>query len=169
MNKPDDSGFVKRGFLMLGAMTLLVLVVIGIIIYRPAQVMPTVPADLPAEPSKPGWQIRYNATVALARRGSDKVPWNVLREMLDEKQQLKNFPIPLPDGRELPDEAAARAVMITGLKAVAEWHQKQTEKQVKPEVTAAMKDVYAQVDRLAASPIVELQIRAKKTQESFLR
>jgi hypothetical protein len=169
MNKPDDSGFVKRGFLMLGAMTLLVLVVLGIILYRPTQVMPTVPADLPAEASKPGWQIRYNATVALARRGSDKVPWNVLHEMLDEKQQLKNSPILLPDGREVPDEATARGFVITGLKAVAEWHQKQTAKQVKPEVTAAMKEVYAQVDRLAASPIVELQIRAKRTQESLIR
>src|SRR5688572_12343142 len=33
-------------------------------------------------PSTPGWQIRYNAVATLARRGSPKLPLDVLIEML---------------------------------------------------------------------------------------
>ena len=156
----EDTGFVKRGFLLLGGMTVLVLTVLAIILYRPPQTPPMMPSDLPPE-SAPGWQIRYNATVALARRGSDQVPWKVVREMLSEKQQFKNFPVLLHDGREVPDEAAARATVVTGLKAVAEWHRKHAGN--KPVMTPALQDVYAAVDQLAESPIAELKIQAERT------
>ena len=62
-------------------------------------------------PSKAGWEVRYNATVALARRGSDKIKdeqvWENLLEMLDEEQQLRNFHRELKDKSEVPDEAGA--------------------------------------------------------------
>src|SRR6266404_2957741 len=90
MPQPDENGFVKRGFALLGAMALLVAVVLSIIFYKPEQPQPIDTKDLPAHASEPGWKIRYNAAVALMRRGSDQVPWRVVREMLDEKQQLKN-------------------------------------------------------------------------------
>ena len=147
---PDDSGFVRRGFLMLGGMTILVGIVLAILFWKPVAPPTPIPADLPAEPSAPGWQVRYNAAIALARRGSAKTPWPILREMLDENQQLRNFTDPEAGAKKTePDEAAARSTVLEALKAVAEWHRKQTGAIV---VTPEMKSVYAQVDRLAEKP-----------------
>lgn len=162
MQQPDEAGFVKRGLALLGAMTCLGLVVLTIILYRPERTLPQVPAAIAARESEPGWQVRYNAAVTLARRGSDHVPWKLIREMLDEGQQLKNYPVPLADGREVPDEAAARATVITALRAVAEWHRKRAEKKEK-----APEEVSAQVDRLAQSSIVELRVQAEATRQTF--
>src|SRR5262249_28865830 len=39
----------------------------------------------------PGLQIRYQATLALARRGSPKASLELLRDMLDEEAQRQNF------------------------------------------------------------------------------
>jgi len=76
--------------------------------------------------SRAGWEIRYNAVTALARRGSDRVKdhMEVLAEMLDEDQQLLNFRTQLKDGRDVPDEQAARSTVVSALKAVVELHEK---------------------------------------------
>jgi hypothetical protein len=73
-------------------------------------------------PSSPGWEIRYNATLALARRGHPQVRLDILGEMLEERRQQRNFRIRLPDGRDLPDLAAARRTMLNALVAFREWH-----------------------------------------------
>jgi hypothetical protein len=70
--------------------------------------------------------VRYNAALALAHRGSaaikEPVPWESLLEMLDEQQQMRNFTTRLSDGREVPDETAARLTVIGALKAVQTLH-----------------------------------------------
>jgi hypothetical protein len=161
---PDDSGFVRRGFLMLAGMTILVGIVLAILFWKPAALPVTIPADLPAEPSAPGWKVRYNAAIALARRGSAKTPWPILREMLDDGRQLRNFTEPAADPKKeaTPDEASARSTVLETLKAVAEWHKKQTGAiAASPE----MQSVYAQVDRLAEKPAYKEE--ANRTRETF--
>jgi hypothetical protein len=84
-------------------------------------------ADVPPGPKSPtGWEVRYNAALALARRGSEQVRqpdvWDTLVEMLDEQQQFRNFTAQLRDGRVVPDETAARLTVIGALKAVQELH-----------------------------------------------
>ncbi len=165
MNQPDEAGFVKRGFALLGLMLIIVCGVLAILFYRPGQVPVATVADLPAHPSAPGWQIRYNATATLARRGDDNVPWKIMEEMLDEGQQMRNFVVTLPDGRDIPDEAAARSVVITALKALGEWHRVQAAAHRTPS-PEALSGVYAKVDRLAQSPILELKVQAEKARQS---
>src|SRR5687768_7418802 len=116
MPQDNDSGLVKRGFALLGLMALLVVIVLFILLRRPGQPdarpeTATRPEHLvwavvhPASaypagvswgslyqlgdwmPSAPGWEVRYNAAAALARHGSDQVPWDLIREMLDERHQ----------------------------------------------------------------------------------
>jgi hypothetical protein len=160
---PDDSGFVRRGFLMLAGMAILVSVVLAILLWKPAAPPAEIRTDLPAQTSAPGWQVRYNAAIALARRGSAKTPWPLLREMLDEGQQLRNFAEPEPGAKKAEsDEAAAQATVLEALKAVAEWHRKQPAPIV---VTPEMRDVYAQVDRLAEKPLY--QAEAERTRATF--
>jgi hypothetical protein len=147
---PDDSGFVRRGFLMLAGMAILVGIVLAILFWKPAPLPVVLPTDVPAEPSAPGWQVRYNAAIALARRGSSKTPWPILREMLDESRQLRNFTDPEAGAKKTePDAAAARSTVLEALKGVADWHRKQTGAIA---VTPEMRSVYAQVERLAEKP-----------------
>jgi hypothetical protein len=118
-------------------------------------------------PSEPGWLIRYNAAATLARRGSANVPWPILREMLDEQQQLRNHGVRLPDGKYVYDEVAAREFTIVALKAIATWHEKQpagarTEQ-------PALLEVYGRVDELAQSPHIALKTQAEKTRSVFFR
>src|SRR5260370_18760445 len=74
------------------------------------------PAIATGPSSPPGWEVRYNATIALARRGSERVKdeqvWENLQEMLDEEQQLRNSRRKLKDGAEVPDEAGAPVTLI---------------------------------------------------------
>jgi hypothetical protein len=73
----------------------------------------------------PGLRIRYNAAVALARRGSCRAPIDLLKDMLDESAQLDQNRIRFKkDGREAADEGTAYDVMQTALRAVAELHRK---------------------------------------------
>src|ERR1700722_17498362 len=109
----QDSGLAQRGLILLGVMLILVTAV-GLILFRPRPTAPAddpVPANLAAlavptpggsfptsinwaalgilgknSPSASGWMVRYNATVALAKRGSAQLPLDVLVEMLNEQQ-----------------------------------------------------------------------------------
>lgn len=81
----------------------------------------------PSAPSKAGgWEIKYTATVALARRGSDlvKAHFDTLEEMLDEEQQQANCKVRGNDGREIVNEPAATSNVTTALKALVELHRR---------------------------------------------
>jgi hypothetical protein len=100
---------------------------LGLVLLSAAGCRGGTPMAMPAGPKSPaGWEIRYNAALALAHRGSaqilDPVAWESLVEMLDEEQQLRNFTTKLSDGREVPDETAARLTVIGALKAVQTLH-----------------------------------------------
>jgi hypothetical protein len=84
---------------------------------------------LSTDRSKAGWEIRYNATIALARRGSDRVAecMDLLQEMLDEERQMQNFRTRSKDGKEIPNEAEAYQSLTNTLKAVMECHARRPE------------------------------------------
>ena len=190
----QDSGLVKRGFFLLALMVGLVAVVLVILFQRPGAATPhtlqrpellaaslvrfdvTFPGSIgwstiaqlgEAFPSAEGWRIRYNAATTLARRGSDQVPWPIFLEMLDEDRQMRNFRAQLQDGSAVPDEAAARLTVVTALKAIGQWHKKQANgnKEKSPELA----HVYAAVDKLASSPIMEVKMQAENTKQTFFQ
>lgn len=72
-----------------------------------------------------GWDVRYNAVLALARRSSpklnDMVVQELFKEMLDEEQQMRNFRTKLKDGREVSDTVAARTAVLGAVKALEEY------------------------------------------------
>lgn len=190
----QDTGLIKRGLLLLAMMAALVVVLLVVIFQRTGGHVPAamerpelsavalVRTDIAfpgsvswiglyqfgeAFPTAPGWQIRYNAALALARRGSPNVPWDLFQEMLDEKRQMRNFRAQLQDGKVVPDEASARLTMLSALRAASEWHKKQTG--VKKDASAQLSEVYAVVDKLASHPIMEIKTQAENTRKLFLR
>jgi len=196
MAQDEDQGILLRGFLLLGGIAVLVLIVLGLLFWRnapqpvaasepPERHIPSyvfiLPGGFPGNvswysvyqlgetlPSASGWEVRYNAATALARRVSDKVPWVILREMLDEKQQMRNYRARNADGNDVYDEAAARANMLSALKAIAAWHEKRkTEK--KTDVPSDLRAIYPVVESLAASSYVEMKLQAEKTRATFFR
>jgi hypothetical protein len=188
----QDSGLVKRGFLLLAMISSLVVVLLVILFHRPAPAAPErrgrqdllvsgmlVPAaNFPASiawpnvyqaaqalPSSPGWEIRYNAARTLALRGSDQVPWNVFVEMLDEHRQMCNYRVQLQDGHVASDETAARQNLLIAMRAIAEWHKRHA----KVSVSDDLARVYFAVDGLAQSPILEIKTQADRTRVTFFR
>lgn len=188
--KDPGSGIVIRG-VMLFVFLLLLLVGSYYLFFRhPQQVMPTAvePAErilaqtlqpaapFPATvqwghfqqlanslPSAPGWQIRYTAARALARRGSDQVPWDVFAEILDENRQFSNFRVKLPDGKTVSDEAAARQIVLSGLRAVGEWREKRQDAAPSGDLLV----VLARIDALADTSVPEIKSQAEKTRAAF--
>ncbi len=77
-----------------------------------------------ASRSSAGWEIRYNATLGLARRGSALVKdrLSVLAEMLDEQQQRQNFRGKGKNGADVPNEGEVFQTLSSTLKAVTELH-----------------------------------------------
>jgi hypothetical protein len=119
-------------------------------------------------PSGPGWEIRYNATLALARRGSPHLPLENVREMLDESQQMRNFRAPLETGGSLPDEVAARKTMLNTLEALAGWWEKlPAADRARISQEPAWGQVRAEVDRLAQSPNNPVRVRAEQTRKAL--
>ena len=105
----------------------------------------------------------------LLRRGSEQVPWSVVREMLDEKQQLKNSEFQRPDGRAVADEAQARAFVIASLKALVEWKRRLTEAGMNIGDVKALSEIRADIEPLAKSPIPELQRNALEAQRALVK
>jgi hypothetical protein len=106
------------------AYVLLLLVVLAAGCNRPAA------APVVAGPkSPPGWEVRYNAAIALFRRGSNEATQadvlDIVLEMFDEDQQRRNFRTKTDDGREYVDETGAATTVIGALQAVTELHRKQ--------------------------------------------
>jgi hypothetical protein len=107
---------------------------------------------------EPGLGVRYNAAVALARRGSDRVPVALLGEMLDESRQKEIHRIRYyKDGREAADEASAAATVQTALQAVAELHRKNPRVNLTPLDTA--------IEKLKQSAHPGLRKEAERTAE----
>ena len=190
----QDSGIVKRGLFLLVLMSGLVIVLLIIMFQRTTNTLPAFAerpelsatllvrsvSSFPSSvswtdlyqlgenfPSAPGWQIRYNAAGALARRGSPNVPWDIVLEMLDENRQMHNFREQLPNGQVVPDEAAARLTVVSALRAIGEWHKKQENKA--KDVSPELLQVYAAVDKLAASPVMEIKTQVENTRKVFFR
>jgi len=192
----QDTGLVQRGLLLLGGMTALVIVVLLIVLRNPdappksvaarSEVVVPVfvaPAPFPAAvdwrllvhlskqlPSAPGWEVRYNAAVTLARRGSLKTPWPVLHDMLDEEQQLRNYRVMLKNGQMVSNQEDATRTVLNALAAVAEWHKKQ-DQNPKAAVTISgdLLLVYQDVDRLAQSGNTLVRVHADRVRQTFLR
>jgi hypothetical protein len=192
----EDKGLVIRGLFLLAAIGGLVTFVLAVIFWRPDEPRPVAPApeprvpmaivpalftDYPASvpwgamcqlgetlPSAPGWEVRYNAATTLARRGSARVPWGIIHEMLDENQQMRNYRVRHPDGHDVYDEAAARSNMISALKALTAWHEKQPTA-ARSALPPELREIYAQVDRLTESPFPELKLQAEKARATFVR
>ena len=189
----QDTGLVRRGLLLLGGMTALAVVVLLIVLRGPdssrkdrphrepllAPVCVTI-APFPAAPGWPwlvrlgeqlpsarGWEIRYNAAAALARRGSPKTPWPLIREMLDEQRQLRNF-VTLQSGQLVPHEEDAQRTVQSALAAVADWHKKQ-DRAAAPSVPADLQLVYEQVDRLAQGGNTMVRVQADRVRQTFFR
>jgi hypothetical protein len=108
----------------------------------------------------PGLRIRYNAAVALARRGSDRAPVELLREMLDESAQLEQHRIRYKkDGHEAADEPTAYDTVQTALRAVAELHRK------KPQLNLTALESAVEKLKGSASPAVRKE--AERTREAL--
>jgi hypothetical protein len=107
-----------------------------------------------------GWEIRDQAVLALVRRGSPHVKdpdiWDTLTDMLDEDQQLRNFRTRLSDGREVPDETAARMTVISALRAVQELHRKQP--------TMDLSGLKEPITKLIHSPSIPVSTEAKQAE-----
>jgi hypothetical protein len=91
------------------------------------------PASSPPPPAPAGkasgWEIRYSAVIALARRGSDRVKdhFDTLLDMLDEAQARANCTSRGNGGREIVNEPAVTSNITGALKAVSELHRRRPE------------------------------------------
>lgn len=110
--------------------------------------------------SPPGWEVRYNAAAALARRGSVRVQdervKGILLEMLDEEQQMRNFRQEI-QGRQVSDPASAALTVVTTLQALNELHRRQ------PDLD--LSDFRPVIDKLLDSPNLVVRTEAKKTKQ----
>jgi hypothetical protein len=137
--------------LLLG-LVLVVAVVVVFTLLRPGDTAPEAQAKVLEKPApSPGWLVRYNATLTLARRGSTKLPLPIVAEMLDEDQQLRNFMFKTPEGVEVLDEQAARRTVFNALKALADWHKHKDTVQALGTNNTDLLRVYAAVDKLTQS------------------
>ena len=105
-----------------------------------------------------GWEIRYTATIALAKRGSDLIKdrLGVLAEMLDQDRQMQHFRNRLKRGGEVADEGEVVLSLTNALKAVAALHQ------CKPKLDLA--SLYPAIRKLSQSPNPALKAEAERTQ-----
>ena len=189
MAKDAGSALVQRGLLLLAVMTALVIAVWAMLMRGRRQEIPTEPQqpELPAAligsanaglsgiswvsvgqmretlPSPRGWEVRYQAATILARRGSSHVPFDILAEMLDENRQMRNRRAKLQDGREVPDEAAARGTVLIALKALTEWHKHKDAVDAVGQNDAGLQRVYAAIDQLTHSANLVVKTEAEKT------
>jgi hypothetical protein len=73
-------------------------------------------------------EVRYNATMAQARRGSDRVQLKLLQEMLNEQQLRKTLPLTSREGPNATNEEVVRVTIVYALKAIAELHRRQPDR-----------------------------------------
>jgi hypothetical protein len=105
----------------------------------------------------PGYSVRANATIALARHGSRKVPLGLLEEMLTPDKLRERFVIVNREThKESPDEAVVATTEINALKAVVELHQR------RPDMD--LSSLRPLIDRLAGDNNSSVSTEARKTQ-----
>jgi hypothetical protein len=182
-----SSGLVGRGLMLLGVLLLVMYLFWALLVRGPRQELPAetrrpetvaalvvvpaagFPGSVPwasvgrsaaLMPAAPGWQVRYNATIALARRGSPDAPFVVLAEMLDEDFQMRNFRARLKDGREVADEAAARRTVLAALRAVAEWYKHPEARLAVKADDPGLQRVHAAMEKLTRSPNLAVKTEA---------
>ncbi len=195
----EDKGLVIRGLVLLALISGLVVFVLALLFWRPQESAKAVALDALPEcyvsavvgpalthfpagiswgamyamkenlPSAPGFGIRYNAATTLARRGSASVPWHLIREMLDEKQQLRNYRVRQSDGVDAYDKTAARSNAISALKALTAWHEVKKTANTPSALPPELREIYALVDALAEKQDGEVKAQAEKAQQTFLR
>jgi hypothetical protein len=106
-----------------------------------------------------GLRIRYNATAALARRGSPKTRLDVLDEMLDPKLQQENFRIRRQSGEVVADEATANTTVEAALQAIVELHLRDPKRDLKSLLPA--------LDALTGSANYSLRNEAERTRKAL--
>jgi hypothetical protein len=108
-----------------------------------------------------GREVAYNAVIALANRGSDKVKDNfdMLQEMLTEDDVRKHLKVRAKDGTERTDDAAAVQTLINALKAVGQLHRKQ------PDMD--LSSVRPAIDKLADNSNKAVQTEARNVQKTL--
>jgi hypothetical protein len=119
-------------------------------------------ADTPdgaAADRTPVLEVRYNAAVALARRGSDRARLDLLGEMLDEQRQRQNFRLKGKDGADKPDEATAQTTVGNALRAVAELHRRRPDRD--------LSELRPALERLARGDDAGLQTEAEHTLQAL--
>ncbi len=186
----DSSGIVGRGIVLFIVVAAIAAVVLFMIFGRRSQTLPEAKADpvvavnvvqpgcpFPAVvnwgtlhnlaeslPSAPGWRIRYSAATALARRGSSELPFDVICEILNEDQQMRNHPVRLPSGKTVPDETKARIVILSALQSIQTWANSSREpvKALGAE-NPGVKQLVAAVEKLIDSQNRVIRTEAKKT------
>ena len=107
-------------------------------------------------------EIRYNATCALAHRGSKRFGPDhveILGEMLDEQQQLKNFRVKMDNKQEYADVPTARLTVDAALKASAELKKQRTDLDLQP--------LYDAIATLTGSEDKFIRRRALETQKEL--
>ena len=120
----------------------------------------TAPVEVTGPASAPGWEVRYNASIALARRGSpsvleDPVKESIL-EMLDEDQQMRNFRHTV-NGKEISDPGKAQLTVIAAVQAIAELHRRKPKMDLSPFKQA--------IDKLSVSVNIAVSPEGRKTQQ----
>lgn len=124
------------------------------------QPLPPVPAG---QSSAPGWEVRYDAALALAHRGSEKfldpVVQDLVKEMLDEEQQLRNFRATLKSGQETSNPLAARMAILGAINAVTDYQTKRPE--------ADLSGFMPALEKLSQSQNVRIAKEAKQLHDAF--
>jgi hypothetical protein len=104
-------------------------------------------------------EIRYNAAVALARRGSDRVRLDLLAELLDIERQLRNFHTDPKKGPVVADVDTAHTAVLSGLKAIAELHHKRPE--------CDLSSLRSAIEKLAHGDAADLRGEAERTLQAL--
>lgn len=155
-------GLLSKVGLTLGCLAAVVLIFVAaqVWFHRGQRAAVSAPSAA-ATPSSAGWEIRYNATLGLARRGSALVKdrLDVLAEMLDEQQQRQNFRGTGTNGGAVPNEAEVFQTLSSTLKAVAELHHRQ------PDLD--LSELYPAVRKLTEAGNAALRGEALRTKEAL--
>jgi hypothetical protein len=103
---------------------------------------------------KPGFRVQVHAAIALARQGG-KVRLTLLQTLLDEDELRSIFVVQAKKGgAEHPDQAAVVEIMLNTLKAVAELHRKDPQRD--------LSNLRPNIDKLAHHPNAAVQTEADR-------
>jgi hypothetical protein len=105
----------------------------------------------------PGYKVQVNANLALARRGSPVVRFDLLAQTLDPEALSKIFLLRTPDGNEVPDETLVSVTLIGTLRAAAELSKR------RPEYRERIEALVPKIEALASGDNREVSAEAKKT------